>query len=125
MRPDTFAGPMERNESPENVSLSGFTLGLASAFPAGFAVAFAGDLSAGFSADFAAGLELEPEDCAAAMGASETSKETSNRACVGRRRIMFAVLVEVGWRSPVQRDVWVSDPSVERSVPGVSTPPRG
>jgi hypothetical protein len=85
MRPDTFAGPMERNESPENVSLSGLGPGLASLLPPGF-VDPAADFSAGFSAGFAADLVaagLALEVCAFAWGASSASRATRDRHAWG------------------------------------------
>src|SRR5215831_13864296 len=88
MRPELTAGPIERNERPEYVSLSGFTVDFASAFPPGFSFAFAAGFSAGLADAFAAGFSAGLEDCAAARGASSASEVTMDRACVGRRRIM-------------------------------------
>jgi hypothetical protein len=100
MRPELTAGPIARNVSPENVSLSGLgpALPLSPGLAAGFSAGFAGVFAAGFAAFSDAGLAVVAAgfadaaaaiwDCADAWGASSASARTMDGACVNRRRIM-------------------------------------
>src|SRR5882672_1602870 len=98
MRPETFAGPIDRNDSPENVPPSGLGPGFSLDLPPGFPVALplvfslSADFCSAFSAvlagAFAVGfVAVESDFCAgaaAAVIATAAARETAANVRIER-----------------------------------------